>query len=81
MFVGGNYLPDAGDGKVEIARIRIASTTFDVTGVYASPCEGTIVFRVVDEYGGDTLGRPSEMQSDQPSRWANSPTSFQLLGR
>jgi hypothetical protein len=35
MFMGGNYLPDTEDGEVEIARIRIASTTFDVTSVYA----------------------------------------------
>ena len=35
MFMGGNYLPDTEDGEVEIARIRIKSTTFDVTSVYA----------------------------------------------
>ena len=34
MFMGGNYLPDTEHGEVEIARIRIESTTYDVTSVY-----------------------------------------------
>lgn len=54
MFMGGNYLPAAEDGEVEIARIRIASTTDDVTSVYAKCDEGVIRYRVVDDYGGDT---------------------------
>lgn len=33
MFMGGNYLPDTEDGEVEIARISIKSTTFDVTWI------------------------------------------------
>ncbi len=66
MFMGGNYLPDTEDGEVEIARISIKSTTFDVTRVYAKPDVGVIRYRVVDEYGGDTLqGRP-EAQTTQP---------------
>ena len=36
MFMGGNYLPDTEDGEVEIARIEIASTTRDVTCVFAN---------------------------------------------
>ena len=66
MFMGGNYLPDTEDGEVEIARIRIASTTFDVTSVYATRQDGVIRYRVVDEYGGDTLRGPAEMESSQP---------------
>ena len=66
MFMGGNYLPDTADGEVEIARIRIASTTFDVTSVYARRQDGVIRYRVVDEYGGDTLEGPAEMESNQP---------------
>ena len=66
MFMGGNYLPDTEDGEVEIARISIKSTTFDVTCVYARPVEGAIHFRVVDEYGGDTLQHPAEAQTDKP---------------
>jgi len=51
MFMGGNYLPDTEDGEVEIARISIQSTTYDVTCVYARPVDGVIHYRVVDEYG------------------------------
>ena len=66
MFMGGNYLPDTAEGEVEIARIRIASTTFDVTSVYARRDGDVIRYRVVDEYGGDTLEGPAEMESTQP---------------
>jgi hypothetical protein len=66
MFMGGNYLPDAEDGEVEIARIEIASTTFDVTCVFAKPEKGLIRYHVVDEYDGDTLSGPSEMTSNKP---------------
>jgi hypothetical protein len=66
MFMGGNYLPDTEQGEVEIARIRIASTTFDVTSVYAKRDGDVIRYRVVDEYGDDTLEGPAEMESGQP---------------
>lgn len=66
MYMGGNYLPDTEDGEVEIARISIASTTSDVTCVYARPDEGAIHYRVVDEYGGDTLQGCAEAQTDKP---------------
>jgi hypothetical protein len=66
MFMGGNYLPDTEDGEVEIARICIKSTTYDVTCVYARPDEGAIHYRVVDEYGGDTLRGPAEARTDKP---------------
>jgi hypothetical protein len=66
MFMGGNYLPDTEEGEVEIACIRIASTTHDVTSVYARMEEGEIVYRVVDEYGGDTLQGPAECRSREP---------------
>jgi len=55
MYMGGNYLPDADEGEVEIARISIASTTCDVTSVYARFDKGMIHYRVVDEYNGETL--------------------------
>ncbi len=58
MYMGGNYLPDTDQGEVEIARISIKSTTFDVTCVYARPEDGVIHYRVVDEYGGGYLARP-----------------------
>lgn len=65
-FMGGEYLPDQEDGEVEIARIEIDSTTADVTSVYASLTDTGIHYRVVDEYGGDTLSGPSEMDSSLP---------------
>ncbi len=54
-FMGGEYLPDTAQGEVEIARITIASTTQDVTCVYARQVGRRIHYRVVDEYNGDTL--------------------------
>ncbi len=41
--------------EVEVARITIASTTQDVTCVYARSRGRSIELRVVDEYDGDTL--------------------------
>lgn len=66
MFMGGNYLPDTEDGEVEIARISIKSTTYDVTCVYARPDGGAIHYRVVDEYGGETLQGTTEARTDKP---------------
>lgn len=66
MFMGGNYLPDTEDGEVEIARISINSTTSDVTCVYACPDGGAIHYRVVDEYGGETLQGTTEARTDKP---------------
>jgi len=54
-FMGGEYLPDRQSEEVEIARITIASTTQDVTSVYARQGAKRILYRVVDEYGGGTL--------------------------
>jgi hypothetical protein len=53
--MGGEYLPDRRDTEVEIARIKIDSTTSDMTSVYARPGKDRINYRVVDEYWGDTL--------------------------
>lgn len=54
-FMGGEYLPNTRGEEVEIARITIASTTQDVTCVYARQVGQRIHYRVVDEYNGDTL--------------------------
>ena len=54
-FMGGEYLPDCDPNEVEIARITIASTTQDVTCVYAKRVSGGIDYRAVDEYEGMTL--------------------------
>jgi hypothetical protein len=66
MFMGGNYLPERQPGEVEIGRINIKSTTYDVTSVYAGRANGKIRLRVVDEYGGDTLVGHPEMETEQP---------------
>lgn len=67
-FMGGEYLPDMEQGEVEIARIEIQSTTCDVTSIYArrGDTPGTLDYRIIDEYGGDTLGGPDTMTSAQP---------------
>lgn len=62
-FMGGEYLPDREDEEVEIARITIASTTRDVTCVYAKRGKNRIYYRVVDEYNGDTLNQPTRTSS------------------
>lgn len=65
-FMGGNYLPDTGSDEVEIARICIASTTADVTSVYARFDDGVIRYRVVDQYGGETLTESTVVSSKEP---------------
>ena len=70
--MGGEYLPDRASQEVEIARITIASTTQDVTCVYARQVGGRIHYRVVDEYDGDTL-------SGQDTRTSNKPLTLMAL--
>ncbi len=65
-FMGGEYLPTREQEEVEIARITIASTTQDVTCVYARQVGQRIHYRVVDEYGGDTLSGVGRRSSTKP---------------
>ena len=65
-FMGGEYLPDRASQEVEIARITIASTTQDVTCVYARQVGGRIHYRVVDEYDGDPLSGQDTHTSNKP---------------
>lgn len=65
-FMGGEYLPTRERQEVEIARITIASTTQDVTCVYARQVGQRIHYRVVDEYGGDTLSGSGTRTSTKP---------------
>ena len=65
-FMGGEYLPSVKMHEVEIARITIASTTQDVTCVYARQVGQRIHYRVVDEYDGDTLDGPGTRTSTRP---------------
>jgi hypothetical protein len=65
-FMGGEYLPTVDKEEVEIARIRIDSTTGDVTSVYARLVGKRIAYRVVDEYQGDTLSGNARRTSIRP---------------
>lgn len=65
-FMGGEYLPSTRGEEVEIARITIASTTQDVTCVYARQVGRRIHYRVVDEYNGDTLSGSGKRTSTRP---------------
>lgn len=65
-FMGGEYLPDTQVDEVEIARITIASTTSDVTCVYARRHGKQIHYRVVDEYEGETLTGAATRRSIRP---------------
>ena len=65
-FMGGEYLPDCDPNEVEIARITIASTTQDVTCVYAKRVAGGIDYRVVDEYEGMTLDDETARRTTEP---------------
>jgi hypothetical protein len=65
-FMGGEYLPDADAeaDEVEIARISLASVTFDVISVRARRENGKIGYRIVDEYESKIRCSPAE--SDKP---------------
>jgi hypothetical protein len=65
-FMGGEYLPNRQEAEVEIARITIDSTTSDVTSIYAKAGKSRIYYRVVDEYGGDTLSGKRTRSSKRP---------------
>jgi hypothetical protein len=66
MFMGGEFLPKRKSKEIEIARISIRSTTYDVTVLYARLVGQRIHYRVVDEYEGDTLAEPSTRTSTKP---------------
>ena len=65
-FMGGEYLPDCKPLQVEIARIGIASTTSDVTCIYARLEDGVIEYNIVDEYDGETVEGPNSCSSEVP---------------
>ena len=65
-FMGGEYLPDLSQNEVMIASITIASTTQDVTSVYARRGNSRIHYRVVDEYEGETLSGRNKRTSARP---------------
>ena len=65
-FMGGEYLPDLMPAETMIARITIASTTQDVTCVYARRGQSRMHYRVVDEYEGQTLSGKNTRTSTRP---------------
>jgi hypothetical protein len=65
-FMGGEYLPPDDELEVEVARITLRSTLSDVTCVRARSEGGRIHYRVVDEYGGDTLSGETKRVSKRP---------------
>ncbi|CAM3281840.1 hypothetical protein [Rhodothermus bifroesti] len=50
MFMGGAYLPPREPDEVEIARVTLRSTTYDVAAIYARRDGSQIHYRFVDEY-------------------------------
>ncbi|MDF1800626.1 MAG: hypothetical protein P1V81_15725 [Planctomycetota bacterium] len=65
-WMGGEYLPPLLEGEVEIARVRLDSTTADVISVRARPDVAGIRYRVVDEYMEDHDFRLARETSDGP---------------
>jgi hypothetical protein len=65
-LMNSGYLPRMREGEVEIGRIRIQAKPADAACVYAREERGLISYRVVDEYGGDTLQGKSEIETDKP---------------
>lgn len=62
---GGEYLPDALPGEVEIARVELVGSVLgDVISVRARPEGEAIVYRIVDEYDSDFA--PAIARSEQP---------------
>jgi hypothetical protein len=57
-FEGGNYLPKFLNYEVEIARIALESTTWDVKSIRARPTSRGIAYRVVDEYNNQYSFKP-----------------------
>lgn len=55
---GGDYLPKFLNCEVEIARLSLESTTWDVKSIRARPTSRGIAYRVVDEYNSKYSFRP-----------------------
>lgn len=55
---GGDHLPQFLNCEVEIARLALESTTWDVKSIRARPTTRGIAYRVVDEYNSKCSFRP-----------------------
>lgn len=60
------YLPDLEADEVEVARIELATLHPDKTILYAKKLSNSYIYRVVDEYEGDTLKSNNIMDSNSP---------------
>ena len=49
-MMGGEYLPDLEEHEIEIARISIASVTYDQVSIRAKRDGDMICYSVIDEY-------------------------------
>ena len=65
-LMNNGYLPRLLEGEVEIARVRLQAKPADAACVYAREERGVIAYRVVDEYGGDTLQGKQQTLTDKP---------------
>lgn len=63
---GGGFLPPLRGNEVEIARVRLESSTFDVISVRARVCARRIYYSVVDEYEGQVVYDCSRRSSLRP---------------
>ena len=54
-FLGGEYLPDYSRRELEIVRIELESTTYDVISLRARPVGSRFGYRVVDEYESEFI--------------------------
>ena len=66
MFMGGEFLPGYRSGEVEIARICLKSTTYDVDSIRARMGAGRIHYSFNDEYDGETTTRKTSRTSVRP---------------
>ncbi|TDY55922.1 hypothetical protein C8D99_1203 [Aminivibrio pyruvatiphilus] len=66
MCMGGEFLLPCEPGELEIARLTIRSTTYDVLSVRAKRTKNRIRVRVDDEYDGETLNRKHMCTSVRP---------------
>ncbi len=61
---GGDFLPGFRSFEVEIARLALESTTWDVISIRARPSSRGILYRAVNEYASEFIIRP--MSSKKP---------------
>ena len=66
MFMGGEFLPGFRSGEVEIARVSIKSTTYDVNSIRAKMGGTRIRYRFYDEYDGETTTGKTSRTSIRP---------------